>query len=328
MVDERHLIIAGQNFRTLRNSRTTHRGGRGYAGASEPRACPVLNRPPTKHLLHAALLACALPWAGAAWAQNDARVVAGINAYRAAPASCPGMLPAPAPALAAQAALARVRLGPGTFPEWALEQAGYHTDKAQVIHVGGAPDADAVLDLLRKQYCRSLLDAAFTDVGVARSGNAWTIVLARPTPPLVLPGQDEAGRIILDLVNAARAQARNCGAQYFGAAPPLAWNAQLALAALAHSSDMAEHRQFSHHGSDGSEAAQRATRAGYRWRHIGENIAAGQTSPQEAVQGWIDSPGHCANLMNPQFREMGAGYAVSHVRFPGFPYWTQVFAMP
>ena len=252
MVDERHLIIAGQNFRTLRNSRTTHRGGRGYAGASEPRACPVLNRPPTKHLLHAALLACALPWAGAAWAQNDARVVAGINAYRAAPASCPGMLPAPAPALAAQAALARVRLGPGTFPEWALEQAGYHTDKAQVIHVGGAPDADAVLDLLRKQYCRSLLDAAFTDVGVARSGNAWTIVLARPTPPLLLPGQDEAGRIILDLVNAARAQARNCGAQYFGAAPPLAWNAQLALAALAHSSDMATHRYFSHTEKNGS----------------------------------------------------------------------------
>ena len=289
---------------------------------------PALNRPPTAHLLHAALLACALPWTGAALAQNDARVVAGINAYRAAPASCPGVRLAPAPALAAQAALARVRLGPGTFPEWALEQAGYHTDKAEVIHVGGAPDADAVLELLRKQYCRSLLDARFTDIGAARRGNDWTVVLARPTPPLALPRQEEAGRIILELVNVARAQARNCGDRQFGAAPPVAWNAQLAQAALAHSSDMATHRRFSHQGSDGSEAAQRATRAGYRWRHIGENIAAGQTSPQEAVQGWIDSPGHCANLMNPQFSEMGAGYAVSRVRFPGFPYWTQVFGTP
>ncbi|HBF51949.1 MAG TPA: CAP domain-containing protein, partial [Massilia sp.] len=64
-----------------------------------------MNRPSTTHLLHTALLSCALPWAGAAWAQNDARVVAGINAYRAAPASCPGVHLAPAPALAAQAAL-------------------------------------------------------------------------------------------------------------------------------------------------------------------------------------------------------------------------------
>jgi len=278
--------------------------------------------------LSAALLACALPWAGAAPVQNDARLIGAINAYRAAPDSCQGQLSAPAPALTAQAALARVRLGPGTFPEWALEQTGYPTDKAEVIHIGGAPDNEAVLELLRRQYCRSLLDARFTDIGVARSGNDWTVVLARPTPPLVLPQQEEAGRIILELVNAARAQARYCGDQQFGAAPPVTWNAQLAQAALAHSSDMAAHRQFSHQGSDGSESAQRATRAGYRWRHIGENIAAGQTSPQEAVEGWIESPGHCANLMNPQFSEMGAGYAVSRVRLPGFPYWTQVFGTP
>jgi hypothetical protein len=287
-----------------------------------------LKRPVLHRLLHAVLLGGALSWLHAAQAQNDARVVAGINAYRAAPEGCPGARPAPAAALIPQAALARVRVGPGSFPEWALEQAGYHTDKAQVIFVGGAPDSEAVLDLLRKQYCRSLLDAGFSDIGVARSGNDWTIVLARPTPPLVLPDQDEAGRIILDLVNAARSQARRCGDRLFGPARPLAWNAELAQAALAHSSDMASHRQFSHRGSDGSEAAQRATRAGYRWRHIGENIAAGQTSPREAVQGWIDSPGHCANLMNPQFSEMGAGYAVSHVRVPGFPYWTQVFGTP
>lgn len=287
-----------------------------------------MKRPSIRRLLPAALLACTLPWAGAAPVQNDARLIGAINAYRAAPDSCQGLRPEPAPALTAQAALARVRLGPGTFPEWALEQAGYPTDKAEVIHVGGAPDNEAVLELLRRQYCRSLLDARFTDIGVARSGNDWTVVLARPTPPLVLPEQEEAGRIILELVNAARAQARYCGDRQFGAAPPVAWNAQLAQAALAHSNDMAAHRQFSHRGSDGSESTQRATRAGYRWRHIGENIAVGQTSPQEAVEGWIESPGHCANLMNPQFSEMGAGYAVSRVRLPGFPYWTQVFGTP
>ncbi|HBZ05376.1 MAG TPA: CAP domain-containing protein, partial [Massilia sp.] len=101
-----------------------------------------------------------------------------------------------------------------------------------------------------------------------------------------------------------------------------------AQAAREHSSDMAAHRRFSHRGSDDSEVAQRATRVGYRWRHIGENIAAGQTSAQEAVAGWLESPGHCANLMNPDFSEMGAGYAISRARMPGFAYWTQVFAMP
>ena len=286
----------------------------------------LLNRSSIQRTLTIALLAGALTWLAAARADDNAGLVAAINAYRAAPDACQPA--APAPPLAQQAALARVRVGPGAFPESALEQAGYVSDKAEVIHIGGAADTEAVLTLLRKQYCRNLLDARFTDIGVARRGNDWTVVLARPTPPLVLPGQSEAGRIILDLVNAARAQARSCGDQYFGAAPPVAWNAQLAQAALAHSTDMATHRHFSHQGSDGSESPQRATRAGYRWRHVGENIAAGQTSPQEAVEGWLTSPGHCANLMNPQFSEMGAGYAVNRVRLPGFPYWTQVFGTP
>lgn len=91
---------------------------------------------------------------------------------------------------------------------------------------------------------------------------------------------------------------------------------------------MAAHRHFAHTGTDGSEVGMRATRAGYRWRMIGENIAAGQNSAREAVASWIESPGHCANLMNPAFTEMGAGYGISRARMPGFAYWTQVFGMP
>jgi uncharacterized protein YkwD len=84
---------------------------------------------------------------------------------------------------------------------------------------------------------------------------------------------------------------------------------------------------LAHAGSDGSEAGTRATRAGHSWRLIGENIAAGQPSAREAVDDWIESPGHCASLMNPAFNEMGAGYAISRVRMPGFVYWTQVFGV-
>jgi uncharacterized protein YkwD len=85
---------------------------------------------------------------------------------------------------------------------------------------------------------------------------------------------------------------------------------------------------MAHTGTDGSEAGTRAARAGYSWRLIGENIAAGQNSAQEAVAGWLESPGHCANLMNPSFTEMGAGYDISRARMPGFAYWTQVFGVP
>ncbi|MET0983154.1 MAG: CAP domain-containing protein [Telluria sp.] len=271
-------------------------------------------------------LASLLP--GAVHAQSDSSLVALINDYRAAPASCEGRRPAPAPALRANAALARVRIGAGTIPASALESAGYYPAHAEVIHVGGPQDAAAVMEVIRRPYCRVLLNPGVTDIGATRRGDDWTIVLARPMTPLALPGQEAAGRQILDAVNAARATPRNCGARAFAAAGPVAWNGALAAAALAHSRDMAMHRHFKHKGTDGSEVGARAERAGYRWRLVGENIAAGQTSAQETVAGWIESPGHCANLMNPAFTEMGAGYDIRRAKMPGYAYWTQVFGVP
>jgi uncharacterized protein YkwD len=90
------------------------------------------------------------------------------------------------------------------------------------------------------------------------------------------------------------------------AAPPLAWNPALAGAALAHSRDMARQRYLAHHGKDGSTPASRVTATGYTWRLVGENIASGQPTPEDAVAGWLDSPGHCVNLMDPRFTETGA----------------------
>jgi uncharacterized protein YkwD len=222
-------------------------------------------------------------------------------------------------------ALGRVRIGPGAFPEYALERVGYDAAQVEVIYTRGAQDADDVMETIRQPYCRVLLNAAYSDIGASRQGDEWTIVLARPLLPITLPEQSVVGREILAAVNAARAVPRRCGERDFGAAAPLVWDDALGAAALAHSRDMAARRHFAHQGSDGSEVATRATRAGYSWKLIGENIAAGQPTAQEAVAGWIDSPGHCANLMNPTFTGMGAGYAISRAKMPGFVYWTQVF---
>jgi uncharacterized protein YkwD len=92
---------------------------------------------------------------------------------------------------------------------------------------------------------------------------------------------------------------------------------------------MANNNFFSHTGSDGQSVGYRATQAGYTWSAVGENIAAG--IPYSAVgavmQGWIDSPGHCANLMRSNYTELGAAKA-SNPSSTYVIYWTQVFGRP
>lgn len=94
-----------------------------------------------------------------------------------------------------------------------------------------------------------------------------------------------------------------------------------------HATDMAASNYFSHTGRDGSTSAQRVTRAGYHYRMTGENIAAGQLSPEEAVAGWLKSPTHCANLMNGRYTEMGVAFAVNATSSMGV-YWVQLFGTP
>jgi uncharacterized protein YkwD len=86
---------------------------------------------------------------------------------------------------------------------------------------------------------------------------------------------------------------------------------------------MAEHDYFDHVDRRGAGVAERARQHGYRWRAIGENIAAGQGSPQQVVAGWLASPGHCANILSPDFTEMGAAYAINDKAALEI-YWTQV----
>lgn len=131
----------------------------------------------------------------------------------------------------------------------------------------------------------------------------------------------------LSLINEARSQPRNCGAEPFEATHALTWNTQLFEAANSHSVDMTRHNFFDHTGSDGSTISMRVDDTGYNWRAVGENIAAGQTSATQAVEGWLNSPGHCRNLMSPDFTHV----AVACVEDDGADYtyyWTNVLAAP
>ena len=115
---------------------------------------------------------------------------------------------------------------------------------------------------------------------------------------------------LLPLLNIARATGRVCGGEgYFPPAAAVAWNDQLARAALSHSIDMAAHDHFSHTGTDGSQPWDRARAAGYPSTYVGENVAVGYTSEQAVVTGWLNSAGHCKNIMTAAYAEIGAAYA-------------------
>lgn len=131
---------------------------------------------------------------------------------------------------------------------------------------------------------------------------------------------------VVELVNDARARGRRCGKDYFAATGPLLLSDALRKAATAHATDMARRNYFDHHAPDGSEPRDRVRNTGYRWKLIGENIAFGPESAEEVVAGWLASPGHCANIMDPRFRDMGV--AVAKGRKRGYFYWAQELGQP
>lgn len=157
----------------------------------------------------------------------------------------------------------------------------------------------------------------------------WIVLASRaaPAPPPDIGDPVTVARRVLELINAARAERRTCGSDHYESAPPLTLVPALTQAALRHALDMAEQGRLSHVGSDASTSGERITRAGYAWRVSGENLAAGQRDADRLVAGWLDSPGHCATLMGPDFTETGIAFALAPGREPEI-YWAQVFAAP
>lgn len=270
------------------------------------------------------LLAAALALSGAARAQGEDDLVELINARRAEPRDCAGRQRPAASPLAPSGALAQVDARTSAELGKALSGAGYLASTAATIIVSGPRDANEALHQIEQHYCASLLDARYSDIGVARTGSTWRINIARPLIARDLGDWHQAGQAVLRLVNEARGRPRVCGSRSFGAAQPLAWSDSLAQAALVHSRDMAARNYFDHADSTGATVVQRATRGGYRWRVVGENIAAGQGSAPQVVAGWLASPGHCENIMSREFVDMGAAYAINPHSAMEI-YWTQTF---
>ncbi len=152
----------------------------------------------------------------------------------------------------------------------------------------------------------------------------FTVQPGNSAPTNTGTGSTTFAQRVLALTNTARAQARTCGTVAYPAAPALTYNAQLEQAAQAHAADMATRNYFSHTSQDGRTFDQRISATGYSWSTLAENIAAGQTTPEDVVAGWLNSPGHCQNIMNASLKELGVGYALN-TGSTYQTYWVQDF---
>lgn len=195
------------------------------------------------------------------------------------------------------------------------------------LQMSGIRDEQALAAALRQQWCVALGDPAYTRFGAHRRGESYWIVLATGDAGAQLADADSVRATALRLVNAARAQQRRCGGRTFAPVPALRLSPALNRAAATHARNMAEHRKLQHEGFDGSTPGDRARAAGYAWRAVGENVAAGPTTAADVVTMWLKSPGHCANIMSPDYTEMGLAFAERRDRESGV-YWAQSFGRP
>jgi uncharacterized protein YkwD len=124
-------------------------------------------------------------------------------------------------------------------------------------------------------------------------------------------------------INAARAAGQRCGWRTMPPAPPLRWNGTLQTVAKRHSQDMAIRNYFDHKSPDGRTIKERVSGTPYKFSIVGENLAGGDPHVASAVRGWIDSPSHCANMMDPRFGDVAVA-CVGHAKSQWGTYWTMV----
>ena len=237
----------------------------------------------------------------------------------------------------------------------AAERGGYPALATAGLHISASDSG--VLEVLRRSACRTLTGRELRALGVYRRGiDSWIVMTSdyrtvsipaapsrtaptipwTPATPAVEsprapaprnpPAASLASQALL-LVNDVRSRGARCGGRTFAPAPPLALSGSLGNVAFGHATDMAQHDYFEHRDLNGQSPADRVRAVGYREKVVGENIAYGPKSVEEVVQGWLDSPGHCENIMDPRFAEMGIAYAAGQSGRHGL-YWVQVLAEP
>lgn len=269
-----------------------------------------------------------------------ADVLSAVQNLRAG--GCGGILPAAEP-LTRSARLDRAA------EQWARGQTlagaaagnGFH-DAAGVFVRG--PE-EGLIERMRRSECHTVMDRSFSAVGLYEHGADRWLVLAAvstagtsssalpavpATPAAFTRSNPSASPLLaaraLELVNEARARGTRCGGRPYAPAPPLTLSGTLDSVAFGHAADMAFNNYFEHQDRSGQSPADRVRAVGYQEKLVGENIAYGPKTVEEVVQGWLDSPDHCENIMDQRFVEFGIAAAPGHAR-QGL-YWVMELAEP
>lgn len=317
------------------------------AGAGDPGAARPPSRPATRAAL-AALTAHAAAGAEALRRDELRRdelrrdLLRRLNEERAA-AGAPPLRPVAALDRAAQQhvdeLVAAGSLEAGNRPEQAMQrrlrEAGYDARQWAENVMSGPAGAAQLVATWREDDTdgtfRRLLEPAYTDLGIGfgrlDGSPVYSILFAEPESAAF--ARDTAGlrdleRVRAELLTRIDAERRRARRQ------PLALDTRLDLAAQRHAEDMLARSYFAHRGPSGTTVRERARAAGYEWSAIGENLAEGQQSVKEVVEGWMRSAAHRENILDRRFTQTGVGLALGRDPKTG-EYrilWVQTFGLP
>ncbi len=214
-----------------------------------------------------------------------------------------------------------------------LQQAGYHAYEWTENLTQSGADPDGLLSYWKRRNpstFQDLMDERYRDIGfgIARLDGTplYSFLFAVPLGDHLaretthLRDSGAVREEMLALVNSARKKA---------GLKTLRLNSVLHKAAQAHAEDMLARGYFAHESPSGTTVRERSRKAGYNWAAVGENIAFGQTSVDEVMETWIDSPGHRKNILSRNYTEMGVGLALG--KGPDGKYqilWVQNFGSP
>ena len=110
---------------------------------------------------------------------------------------------------------------------------------------------------------------------------------------------------MLKRINKIRKKGCKCGRKRLKSVNALVWSETLAYSAARHADQMSRHDYFAHRSIEGLDVGERLDEIGYKWQYVGENLAIGQKSFDEALVDWMESESHCKMIMNPNMKEMG-----------------------
>jgi uncharacterized protein YkwD len=214
----------------------------------------------------------------------------------------------------------------------ATEAAGYAADELSQVVAGGEADPAEVVRQWRERGSdawKDVLGAAHRDLGVgavgAEDGGLYVLIFARSAEDAFVTrtaGLHDLARVRAELlasVNRERARAKR---------PPLRGSTVLDRIAQSYADDMLARGFYGHLSPEHGDVSARARAGGYSASRLGENLAKGQTSVDEVMDGWMHSPEHRENIVNPWYTEAGFGLAMGKTREGSRAIWVQVFGRP